>query len=208
VIEHLAGIPILEPTARKIRTAQKIRHLNELNTTPESFLRVLRTEHVPIELTGGAITNFEEWAHLKGTTPPGWEGTGLTWDSVPGTGTADGLFLGDSAEPNNAYSLAIHEATHSVDLSLGFTDGNAAIRALYANELKRPEATNDPVAHYRRSNIREFLAVAVDEFYCSGTTRTNLLTLYPQMHAYIEHDFNAALDETGSPAPATIATTR
>jgi hypothetical protein len=195
VIDRLDGISVQEPTPEKISQSEKIRHLNELDKTSNAFIDVLRQKKLPIKLTGGAMTNFAEWASYKGKTPRGWEGTGYTWDSVPGTGTADGLFLGDSAKPNNAWSLAIHEGTHAVDRVLQFTVKNSRVKDLYKAELSRPERADDFNSRYRRSNIEEFLAVAVDEYYCSTATRDKLVARYPDMNAYIRDELDAAWEK-------------
>ena len=188
-VAKLAGISIREPTSIRISTREKTRHLNELNLLAPELLQVYRDKRVPIYLTGGSITNFAQFAYLRGTVPRGWEGTGYTWDSVPGAGTEKGIFLGDSAKPNNAASLAIHEGTHSLDRALAFSENSSALRALYRDELLRPAQAADNNATYRRSNIEEFLAVAVDEYYCSTKTRAALLQRYPRVHAYLTTSF-------------------
>lgn len=194
-IEKLFGISIVEPTTLRISAKEKARHLNELNLLPTELLDVYRKHDVHIYLTGGTVTNFRQFSSLRGTTPRGWEGTGYTWDSVPGTGTEDGIFLGDSAKPNNAASLSIHEGTHAIDRSIGFSDNSSALKSLYRDELRRAAQTADPNAVYRRSNIEEFLAVAVEEYYCNTKTRTSLLQRYPAMHGYVKNAFSAEVRE-------------
>lgn len=190
-IDKLVGISIVEPTTLRISPKEKARHLNELNLLSPDLLDVYRKHNVPIYLTGGTVTNFRQFSSLRGTTPRGWEGTGYTWDSVPGTGTEDGIFLGDSAKPNNAASLSIHEGTHAIDRSLDFSDRSTPLNELYREELGRAAQRLDPNANYRRSNIEEFLAVAVEEYYCNTKTRTNLLQRYPSMHNYVKNSFSA-----------------
>lgn len=194
-IEKLLGISIQEPTAIRISSREKARHLNELNLLPADLLDVYRNRHVPIYLTGGTVTNFSQFSYLRGTVPRGWEGSGYTWDSVPGAGTEQGIFLGDSAKPNNAASLSIHEGTHSIDRALEFSDTSATLKNLYRDELTRPVQSADLNATYRRSNIEEFLAVAVEEFYCNAKTRSHLLQRYPSMHDYVKTTFNTEVRE-------------
>jgi len=190
-VGRLVGISVLEPTSKRISAREKARHLNELNLLSADLLDVYRKQRVPIYLTGGTVTNFPQFASLRGTIPRGWEGTGYTWDSVPGTGTEDGIFLGDSAKPNNAASLSIHEGTHAIDRALDFSDNSAQLKKLFRDEQRRAVQRADGNATYRRSNIEEFLAVAVEEYYCNAKTRSNLLTRYPQMYEYVRTTFPA-----------------
>jgi len=190
VADHMAGIVIEEPTAVSITQKEKIRHLNELNATSDVFLGALRARQLPIKLTGGGVTTFPELAHLRGQVPRGWEGTGYTWDDVPGTGYTAGVFLGDSAMPNNAWSLAIHEATHAIDLTLDLSAKSVALSKIYRAELARPVVAADSVSSYRRSNVQEFLAVAADEYFCSRMTRERLQTQYPDAYAFMRDRFD------------------
>ncbi len=200
-IARLHDIPIQDPTSKRIAAQDRIRHLNELGLLPEEMLATFRERGMFIALTGGTVVNFAEFRSLRGTAPRGWEGTGLTWDSVPGTGNARGVYLGDSSRPNNAWSLAIHEATHAVDLSIGFSRRSTELQRLYREELARTPVVGDGNASYRRSNIEEFLAVAVDELRCSTKTRTNLQRRYPAMYTYLSTSFEAELRASRRTAP-------
>jgi hypothetical protein len=203
--ERLEGIAVLDPTAKRISEKERIRHLNEITRFSDAMLDVLRVRHVPIQLTGGSVVEFAEFAGLKGQVPRGWDGTGYTWDDVPGTGTERGIFLGDSGKPNNAWSLALHEGTHAVDRAVGFSVGSTKLRALYADELTRPESAGDSNARYRRSHIEEYFAVGVDELRCNGTTRARLHSLYPSLEAFLVHDLDAELVARLGPPGATDA---
>lgn len=189
----LHGIAIEEPTAFPISAKEKIRHLNELNRTSAAFLSVLRGKGVPIKLTGGPVTNFSELQGLRGQVPPGWESTGLTWDDVPGTGYSAGIFLGDSALSNDAWSLAIHEGAHAVDASVGLTATSAFFYGVYTRELEHAPVVDDRVAAYRRSNINEFLAVGLDEYFCSAKTRASLAARYPEVYSYVRYRLDREL---------------
>lgn len=197
-IGHLHGISILEPTRVPISDGERTRHLNELDALPVVMHDVFRARGLTISLTGGSVVNFAEFQDLRGVTPRGWEGTNLTWDKVPGTGVAKGVYLGDSAKPNNAYSLAMHEGTHTIDRALSFSTRSAALKGLYADELTRRANPSDANARYRRSNVEEYLAVAVDEYYCNATTRQNLRARYPDMHAYVATALDAEVSSLAS----------
>lgn len=183
---RIASVPVLEPTSRKIRRVERFRHLNEIARMPNAMIDAILARGIRIELTGGTIVEFPQWADLKGQVPRGWNATAYTWDDVPGTATASAVYLGDSAKPNNAASLAVHEATHAIDRALGgFSTVSVTVSALYQAELARPPALADRNSAYRRSHPEEFLAVAVEEYVCSAKTRARLRALYPDVFDYV-----------------------
>ncbi|MDQ3235229.1 MAG: hypothetical protein M3Q07_25755 [Pseudobdellovibrionaceae bacterium] len=184
---NLSGIAIHD---QGISASEKIRHLNELNAMPQAFLDVMR-ESISINLTAGSITEFAVFAHLKGVTPRGWEGSGYTWDDVPGAGSTGGLYLGDSYRANNAMSLAVHEASHSVDTARSIRTDPIFLNA-YNAEKNSPHA-EDPNPAYRLQNPEEYLAMAIDEYYCRQETRNQLQKMYPKAYAFVANDLASLL---------------
>jgi len=180
---RLSGISIHD---QGIDASEKIRHLNELNSMPESFLRIMRNK-ISVNLTKGGITEFAALSHLKGVVPRGWESTGFTWDSVPGGGTPGALYLGNSYLPNGTYSIAIHEATHSVDFANSIKYSSDFLEAY--NAEKNSPHSSDPVPAYRLNYPEEYLAIAVDEYFCSSATRDNLYRMYPKAYRYVASHF-------------------
>ena len=94
---------------------------------PPQVLEVVRQAGSNLEVVGGnGITDYPSNAHLKGVTPRGWEGTGKTWDDVPG---ASATKAGDSTiiaargmlkpESHGSVNLILHEHGHTVDLCSG-----------------------------------------------------------------------------------------
>jgi len=195
--DRLAGIKIND---NGIPVKEKIRHLNELNSMPVEFLNVMRGR-ITVDLTHGAITNLPQYAELKGVKPRGWVGD-ATWDDVPGIGGTNGLALGESIMNNNAWSLAIHEATHSVDSQSKFRSSKEFLAAFNADKGRPHPADTNGV--YRTSYPEEYLAIAVDEYYCNEQTKKNLKTQYPLAYDLIEDHFVSILKKSGvqTPPPA------
>ncbi|WP_458259920.1 anthrax toxin lethal factor-related metalloendopeptidase, partial [Staphylococcus hominis] len=50
------------------------------------ILYSLYKNNVHIKLINFPITYLSEYSYLRGQIPRGWEGTGYTWDYVPGIG--------------------------------------------------------------------------------------------------------------------------
>ncbi|MBF0440370.1 MAG: hypothetical protein HQK54_00545 [Oligoflexales bacterium] len=197
---NLSGITIND---RGISQQEKIRHLNELNRMPAAFLNVIRSKNIPVNLTAGAITEFPELASMKGQTPRGWP-SGYTWDTVPGTGDQTGIYLGNSALTNNAWSLAVHEGTHAVDLSVSFSTTNKALIEAF-NKIKNSPNSSDTNASYRTGYIEEALAIGIDEYYCNATTKANLKSWYPDFYAFIENSFANELNAQLAGTAQTVA---
>lgn len=193
-IGRLAGISVEEPTPYRIDASEKIRHLNELTLLSDAMLSVMRDKGIVVRLTAGGITQFEQHRSERGKVPAGWEGTGKTWDDVPGTGLHDAVYLGSSALANGVYSLSIHETMHSIDLAVGLSRKSEKLAALYKDALAASYDDTDSLERYRRLNRREFIATAVDEYYCSEASRATLRKHYPQVYRYIETELDAELD--------------
>jgi len=85
-------------------------------------------------------STFVEHVERSGAHVEGDQGATIDDDDVAGTASATSVYLGDSAKPNNAYSLAIHEATHALD------------RVLQWNELVVPQwfSPNVRIAYWDR----------------------------------------------------------
>ncbi len=185
---NLTGITIKD---LGINREEKIRHLNELNSMPFQFLEAYREQNIRINLTSGGITSFQELSYLKGITPPEWQAVGVftTWDSIPGTATANGVFLGNSALSNDTFSLALHEGTHALDLSLGLGQKLRMIGSLYQKMRSAGANYADISWNYRTLNVAEFLAVAVDEHFCRAESRNKQKYWYPELYSYMQSQF-------------------
>jgi hypothetical protein len=171
-IESLKGIPIED---RGIDRSEKIRHLNEIAKLPDLFLNRLRQTNFSIQLTRNSITDFPKFARWKGVTPRGWP-AGTSYSNVPGTGYPEAVYLGNSALPNNAYSLAIHEISHSLD-AIANLQSRGDVKYAFRLERAHPSDHN---GSYRYSSIAEFIAVGLDEYFCSKSTRATFAAQYPK----------------------------
>jgi len=103
--------------------------VGEAANLPEFVLDRFERDFIRIVACRGSVTDFE--TGLRGVTPRGWEGTGKTWDNVPGTyfndrkrvviATADAD--GRRVVPTRASglhgsaNLVVHESLHGYDYS-------------------------------------------------------------------------------------------
>jgi hypothetical protein len=98
---------------------------------PEQVVERFERRQIRIVACRGGVTDFE--IDLKGQTPRGWESTGRTWDSVPGTylekklrvviaTIADGAARKVPTKETRLHgsdSLVVHESLHGFDYSGG-----------------------------------------------------------------------------------------
>lgn len=199
--DRLAGINI---TDNNVKPTEKVRHLNELNSMPTEFLDIMRGG-IRVALTEGGITNLPEYANLKGVQPRGWP-DGQTWDIVPGAGAPTLTALGDSFMTNGAQSLAIHEGSHSV-ASFSGIDKSPEFLAAWNAEKGRPHSS-DYAGEYRTTHIEEYMAMAIDDYYCSKSTRERLKTMYPKAYAFVENDMIRLLKASGKGKAAPVPETK
>jgi hypothetical protein len=92
--------------------------IERLLVIPDDVLETLVYHGVKIILVNGSITDVPEYADLKGVTPRGWEGTGKTWDDIPGTGgnpTVVRIGYSEMGMGHGSYNLELHETFHAID---------------------------------------------------------------------------------------------
>jgi hypothetical protein len=109
---------------------------SEAALLPGFVLSRFETRGIRIVACRGAVTDFE--TSLHGQTPRGWEGTGRTWDDVPGTyldnrkrviiaTIADGAVRAVPTRASGLHgsvSLVVHESLHGYD----YSGNHAALR--------------------------------------------------------------------------------
>ncbi len=173
---------------RGIDKGFKTKYLNELNILPMPFLKLIGTERVPVRMTNGGVSNFEELSSVKGK-PVDSSNSTYTWDDVAGLVTDYGVFLG--TVPAGSNSVSIHETGHVIDLLVELSLQSAHLKETF-NFYKTNPSIEDERATYRMSNIYEFFAVGFDDFYCNKKSRDDLKKLYPKLHDYFELE---AIDE-------------
>ena len=168
----------------------KIVHMNELMQLPVSTKLFLKERQAMIYLTSGSITDFAHFDHLKGVVPRGWENTGYTWDDVPGAGDKFGAYLGHPGLPHSANSLALHEIGHTIDFLSGWSKSSSQWLEAYSRWKYRPDP-QDRNGYYRMSHVEEFVAAAIDDYFCSPETRSSMEDWYPGLSKLVRESFFA-----------------
>ncbi len=75
---------------------------------------------------------------FKGVVPKGWEGTGKTWDDVPGLGgstVALRIGFSNKGKGHDAINLELHETAHAIDhIVLNDISKSAQFKQIFAKE--------------------------------------------------------------------------
>lgn len=160
-----------------------------LEKIPTSILDALYSKGVKIKLTQGAITNEPELAYLKGVVPRGWEGTGLTWDDVPGVServVAVRIGYSEKGKGHNSLNLEIHETLHAVDrLVLNEVSGTDEFINIFNKEASVKYNGDGYVSAYPT----EYFAEAASLYLYSDATRSDLRESMPLTYEFMNKLF-------------------
>lgn len=143
---------------------------------------------VKIILMDMPLTQLQEFDHLSGVTPRGWENTGKTWDDVPGAGGYTTAARIGYSEPGNGHStinLELHEFGHAVDdYAAGFTVSDSAeFQELMASEKDALFSDHSVPSYFDQPS--EYFAEAFAMYYLGGEQQQKLANRAPQTYNFI-----------------------
>ncbi|MWV46107.1 hypothetical protein GRF59_21020 [Paenibacillus sp. HJL G12] len=164
--------------------------IGRLERIPAPVLKALNDKGVKIILTNDIITNEPELKYLKGQTPRGWEGTGLTWDDVPGVSEKNVVVrIGYSkkGKGHNSYNLEIHETMHAVDR---FVFNNASDTQEFKDIFNKEAGVNYNNDGYMSVYPVEYFAEAASMYLYNETTQKELKESTPLTYDYMDKLFN------------------
>lgn len=117
--------PTIEQFVKLPQNEYDIEEVNKIMTRiarmPQKYLKGLVENGNEIRLINHPLTDEPEYERLKGQTPRGWEGTGKTWEDVPGVGGNPIIVrigYSDFGKGHGTLNLELHEIAHVVDRSL------------------------------------------------------------------------------------------
>lgn len=185
VIQQLVVLPTGNYNAKEAKAM-----MGRLERIPAPVLKALNDKGVKVILTNDVITNIPELSYLKGKTPRGWEGTGLTWDDVPGVSEKNVVVrIGYSkkGEGHNSFNLEIHETMHAVDR---FVFGNASQSAEFKRIFNQEAAAEFGNDGYFSAYTEEYFAEAASLYVYNENTRSELKANAPLTYQYLDKLFN------------------
>lgn len=160
---------------------------NRLAKLPEGLLLDLITNKVELHLITGLITETDEYAYLKGKTPRGWEGTGKTWDDIPGLGGGKNVFVrlgySEKGSGHGSVNLELHELAHSIDSIL---KKNISYSTEFLNIWKKERYALFEKQPYMTQFSEEFFAEAFAMFYVGGSHSKTLQNKAPLTYQFMK----------------------
>ncbi len=163
--------------------AEASRMVERLSHIPTSILNTLYKQGVEIKLINFALTDLPEYAHLKGVVPRGWEGTGLTWDDVPGLGGNPTVArIGFSAYGNGhtSINLELHELAHAID-SYVFSQISYSDEFTKLHAKEHDQFSTRPYFNYKE----EYFAEAFAYYFLNKESNAQLKQVAPLTYQFI-----------------------
>ena len=162
-----------------------------LEKIPANILNTLFDKGVKIKLTNDIITNEPELNYLKGVTPRGWEGTGLTWDDVPGVServVVARIGYSNKGKGHNSFNLEIHETMHAVDR---FVFNEVSSTEEFKNIFNAEASVNYSGDGYVSVQPTEYFAETASLYVYSENTRNDLKHSMPLTYEFLDKLFTS-----------------
>ncbi|HBG4502561.1 TPA: zinc metalloprotease Zmp1 [Clostridioides difficile] len=160
--------------------------VNRLANIDGKYLNALKQNNLKIKLLSGKLTDEKEYAYLKGVVPKGWEGTGKTWDDVPGLGgstVALRIGFSNKGKGHDAINLELHETAHAIDhIVLNDISKSAQFKQIFAKEGRSLGNVN-----YLGVYPEEFFAESFAYYYLNQDTNSKLKSACPQTYSFLQN---------------------
>jgi Pro-Pro endopeptidase len=150
---------------------------------PDILARLVQNG-VKIRLITGKLTDEQEYKGLKGVTPRGWEGTGKTWDDIPGVGGNPVILrigYSDSGHGHGSLNLELHETSHAIDIHVF---NNISQSDKFTQLFKKEAKQLFPASSYMDSYSEEYFAESSCLFVYSLETRNKIKRIAPLTYAF------------------------
>ncbi|WP_342387807.1 anthrax toxin lethal factor-related metalloendopeptidase [Salinicoccus bachuensis] len=175
--------------------------INRLARVDERILAHTNRAGVRIILMDQPLTELPEFEYLSGVTPRGWEGTGRTWDDVPGAGgytTAARIGYSNPGNSHSTINLELHEYGHAVDsYAAGFTVSESqAFRDLMAQEKDNLFRDHQVPNYFNTPG--EYFAETFAMYYLGGNASARLAERAPQTYQFMETFHNRLVTIQGT----------
>lgn len=176
-------------TTDSSNNAEAEQMIERLDNVDSRILYETNRSGVSIILMDVPLTELSEFQHLSGTVPRGWEGSGNTWDDVPGAGgftTAARIGYSDPGNGHSTINLELHEYAHAVDsYTAGFTfSDDSEFRQIMAEE--KDALFGDHAVSEYFDVPSEYFAEAFAMYYLGGEEQSKLQSRAPQTYNYME----------------------
>ncbi|WP_246054020.1 anthrax toxin lethal factor-related metalloendopeptidase [Paenibacillus anaericanus] len=164
--------------------------IERISKIPAPILKTLSDKGVKIILTSDIITKVPELSYLQGVTPRGWEGTGLTWDDVPGVSekvVVARIGYSKKGQGHNSFNLEIHETLHAVDR---FVFNGVSDSEDFKGIFNKEASVNYNQDGYVSVYPAEYFAETASLYLYNDTTREELKKSTPLTYEFMDKLFN------------------
>jgi hypothetical protein len=195
LIQELIQLPVSSYDAQE--THAMVSRIERINA---DILERLVQNKVKIRLITGKLTDEPEYRNLKGVTPRGWEGTGKTWDDIPGIGGNPVILrigYSENGKGHGSLNLELHEISHAIDM---FVFESISQSEEFKNLFDKEAAHLYPNNNYMDAYAEEYFAETSCMYFYSDETRTEIKDTAPLTYAF----FNNIYDHVAAPAPQTF----
>ncbi|GAA3733270.1 hypothetical protein GCM10022378_21910 [Salinicoccus jeotgali] len=174
---------------------------NRLNRVDERILYHTSLAGVKIILTDMPLTELPEFQYLSGVTPNGWEGTGSTWDDVPGAGgytTAARIGYSNPGNGHSTINLELHEYGHAVDDFAAGTTLSETQEFLNIMSQEKNSLFHDHEVPSYFDAPGEYFAEAFAMYYLGGNANAKLANRAPQTYQFMHTLHNRLISIQGA----------
>ena len=164
---------------------EAMKMVDRIRSIHTNLYQELINHGIVIKLVNFPITELEEFAYLKGEVPRGWEGTGQTWDDVPGAGGQTSVARIGYSEMGNghgSHNLELHEIAHPIDgIVLNDISESEEFLAIHAEE--QANFLNNNYFEYPS----EYFADAFAFYFLNDESRNLLKVRAPKTYEFIKN---------------------
>ena len=182
VINELIQLP---KESYDVNEAKKM--VDRLSKIDIRILRELLKKDVKIILSNTNVTGVEEYAYLSGVVPRGWEGTGKTWDDVPGAGgnpVVARIGYSESGNGHGSFNLELHETAHSIDRYVFWQISSGEE---FKSIMKKEAQSMFPNDNYVAVYPEEYFAETFSYYYLNNESKETLRKKAPLTYEFIKN---------------------
>jgi Pro-Pro endopeptidase len=188
VLDQLITFP-----AERYDQTEALKIVDRISQINRGYLEALVRKEMEVRLINRPLTEEPEYKHLKGVVPRGWEGTGNTWDDIPGVGggspTIVRIGYSDYGKGHGTLNLELHEIAHTIDFQVFSTISASA----EFKDIQKKEARLLIEAHPNAANMayftnypEEYFAESFTYYYLSTETKKELQQKAPLTYQFFE----------------------
>lgn len=159
------------------------RMMERIGRIHPAIIQALSDRSIVIKLINFPLTDLPEYEFLRGEVPRGWEGTGKTWEDVPGAGGNPSVARIGYSQPSQWHgtiNLELHELAHVIDSHvfdyISHSQEFARIHGI--------EQTGFLPGEYF-TNVEEYFAEAFGYYYLGGERKSRLKQQAPLTYDFI-----------------------